>query len=118
MWADRSVCLENSRQIGVPGKYLVWTLVPSSRTRWGTEFEQVSRNNLLRHAVDQSVEKFKRRHKGSVEAIVEENISDQGRKAGRAVPADEIGLNPQDWETNPELETFLSYPFEIKDTID
>ena len=57
--------------------------------------------------------KFKR-----VEAIVEENISDEGSKAGRAVPADEIGLNPQDWEANSEFEAFLSYPFEIKDTID
>ncbi len=78
--------------------------MPRSRTRWGVEFEQVSRNNLLRHDVDQSVEKFKRTHKGSAEAIVEENISDQGIKSGRDVPADEIGLNPQDWEVNVELE--------------
>ena len=26
--------------------------------------------------------------------------------------------NPQDWEANAELEAFLSYPFEIKDTIE
>ncbi len=32
-----------------------------SQTRWATEFEQVTRNNLLRHVVDQSVENFKRK---------------------------------------------------------
>ena len=55
---------------------------------------------------------------GSEEIIVEENISDQGSKAGRDVPVDEIGLNPRDWEDNTELEVSLSYPFEIKDTIE
>ena len=69
----------------------------------------VSRNNLLRHAVDQSVERFKHTHKGSTEVIVVENISDRGSKTERTVPVDEIGLNPQDWETNAELESFLSY---------
>ena len=53
-----------------------------------------------------------------METIVEENISDEGSKAGSHVPAHEIGLNPRDWESNAELEDFLSYPFEIKDTIE
>ncbi len=53
-----------------------------------------------------------------VEAIVEQNISDQGSKSGRAVPADEIGLSGRDWEANVELESFLAYPFDIKDTIE
>ena len=52
---------------------------------------------MLRPAVDQSVDKFKRTHKGSIEAIVEHNVSDQGSKAGRSVPADEIGLSVRDW---------------------
>ena len=69
----------------------------------------VSRNNLLRHSVDQIVERFKHTHKGSTETIVVENISDRGSKTDRTVPDDEIGLNPQDWETNAELEVFLSY---------
>ncbi len=73
---------------------------------------------LLRHAVDQSVENFKRKNRGSVEAIVEPNISDQGSKVGRSVPVDEIGLSARDWETNVELEAFLAYPFDIKDTIE
>ncbi len=45
----------------------------------------------------QSAENFKHTHKGSTEAIVEENIFDRGSKTHRTVPADEIGLNPQDW---------------------
>jgi hypothetical protein len=41
---------------------------------------------------DQSVEKFKHTHKGSIESIVEQNISDQGIKSGRVAPV--VGLNP------------------------
>jgi hypothetical protein len=62
------------REAGVP-RHQVRTLVPSSQTRWGAEFEQVARNNLLRHAVEQSVDNFKRKSKGIMEAIVEQNIS-------------------------------------------
>ena len=56
------------------------------------------------------MDNFKHKNKGSMEAIVEKKISDQGSKADRAVPADEIGLSGRDWETNVELEVFLSYP--------
>ena len=96
-------------------RHLVRTVVPISQTRWVVEFEQVLRNNLLRPAVNQSVEHT---HKGSLETIVEQNISDQVSKVGRPVPADGFGLNPRDWETNAELESFRSSPFEIKDTIE
>jgi hypothetical protein len=51
-------------------------------------------------------------------SIVEPNISDQGSKTVRTVPTDEIGLSVQDWETNVELEVILTYPFDIKDTIE
>ena len=71
-------------------RYQVWTFVPSSQTRWGTEYEQVVRNNLLPHVVDQSVENFKRKNRGSVEDMVEPNISDQGSKSGHTVPAEEM----------------------------
>ena len=64
------------------------------------------------------MDNFKRKNKGSMEAIVEQNIFDQGSKVVRTVPADEIGLSGRDWEVNVELEAFLSYPFEIKDTIE
>ncbi len=64
------------------------------------------RNNLFRNAVEQSVDNFKRKNKGSMEAIVEQNISDQGSQADRAVPADQIGLSGRDWEANVELEYY------------
>ena len=54
------------REAGV-SRHQVRTLVPSSQTRWGAEFEQVARNNLLRHAVEQSVDNFKRKNKGSMD---------------------------------------------------
>ena len=92
------------KEAGV-SRYQVWTLVPSSQTRWIAEYEQVVRNNLLRHAVDQSVENFKRKNRGSVEAIVEPNISDQGSKADRVVPVDE--MSEEEWVVC-ERETSLS----------
>jgi hypothetical protein len=48
----------------------------------------------MRPVVDQSVEKHT--HKGSIEVIVEHNVSDQGSKSGLSVPADEIGLSARD----------------------
>lgn len=68
--------------------------------------------------IDPSVEKFKREHKNEKEAIVEPNESDQGSKAGAPVPACALGLTPEDWECNQELESFLSYPYEIKQSIE
>jgi hypothetical protein len=106
------------RQIDVPGKFWNFNRGRTSEEETGSDSNaiymcsarvSVSRNNLLRHVVDQSVEKFKHTQKGSTEDIVEENISDRGSKTDRTVPDDEIGLNPQDWETNAELEVFLSY---------
>jgi hypothetical protein len=96
----------------------VHTLVPTATTRWGNQFLQLQRNNLLRPAIDPVVKKYKRDNKGNKEAIVEPNESDQGSKAGNAVPATEIGLLPSDWEENQELEGFLSYPYQIKETLE
>lgn len=94
------------------------TLIATATTRWGNQFQQIERNNLLRLAIDPTVEKFKRDHKNEKEAIVEMNESDQGSKVGTAVPANEIGLSSDDWECNQEMEGFLSYPYEIKQSIE
>ena len=102
---------------GVPD-HKVHTLVPTATTRWGNQFLQIERNNLLRVAIDPVVERFKRDNKGNKEAIVEPNESDQGSKAGTAVPATELGLGSDDWEANQELEGFLRYPYQIKETIE
>ena len=47
-----------------------------------------------------------------------ETIVDQASKAGRAVPADDIGLSARDWQANVQLKVFLSYLFDIKNTIE
>ena len=96
----------------------VHTLVPTQVTRWGNQFEQLQRNNLLRAAIDPAVEKFKKDNKGSKEAIVEPNESEQGSKVGKAVAPAELGLSSDDWEANQELEGFLSYPYDLKQTIE
>lgn len=108
---------EAQLQAGVPD-HKVHTLVPTVVTRWGNQYLQIQRNNLLRAAIDPAVEKYKRDNKGNKEAIVEPNESDQGSKAGRAVPATEIGLSSTDWEENQELEGFLHYPYQIKETLE
>jgi hypothetical protein len=108
---------ELQTKAGVPD-HKVHTLVPTATTRWGNQYLQLERNNLLRAAIDPSVEKYKRDNKGNKEAIVEPNESDQGSKAGKAVAATEIGLQSNDWEENQELEGFLRYPYQIKETIE
>ncbi len=44
------------------------------------------RNNLRRPAVDQTVEKFKHKHKASIEVMVEHNVSDPGSKSDHSLP--------------------------------
>jgi len=82
----------------------VLTLVDTATTRWGNQYLQISRNCLLRSAIDPTVEKYKRENKHNKEAIIEPNESDQGSKAGKAVAATELGLDSTDWETSQEME--------------
>jgi hypothetical protein len=69
-------------------------------------------------AIDPAVDKFKRENRINKEAIVEENESDQGSKVGRPVSAMDLGLTTQEWEDTREMEAFLSYSFDIKETIE
>ena len=95
-------------------------LVPerTATTRWGNQFVQLLKDCVLRPAIDPSLEKYKKENKGNKEALVETNESDQGSKVGKAVAATELGLSPDDWEQSQELEGFLSYPHDIKETIE
>ena len=104
-------------EAGVPEHKI---LVPerTAPTRWGNQFVQAAKNCTLRPAIDPSVEKFKKENKGNKEALVETNDSEQGSKVGTAVAATELGLSPEDWEESQEMEGFLSYPFDIKETIE
>lgn len=91
------------------------SLLPTATTRWGNQYTQVSRNCELRAAVDPAVEKFKQDNRNNKGAIVESNESEEGSKAGKPVPASELGLNYDDWQ---QSQAFLSYPFDIKETIE
>ena len=102
---------------GVPA-HKVLTPEPTATTRWGNQYVQVNKNCMLRPAIDPGLEKYKKENKGKKEAIVETNESEQGSKVGEAVAASEIGLIPEDWEDTQEIEAFLSYPFDIKETIE
>jgi hypothetical protein len=96
----------------------VLSLVKTATTRWGNQYSQLSTNIRLRRAIDPAVDKFKRENRNNKEAIVEENESDQGSKVGRPVPAVDLGLTTQEWEDTREMEAFLSYSFDIKETIE
>ena len=77
----------------------------------GTDHKELpDRLSLLENTptVDQSLEKHT--YKGSIEVIVEHNVSDQGSKTDLSVPVDEIGLSARDCQVNVQLEVFLSYP--------
>ena len=101
---------------GVPDRNI---MVPAKTkvTRWGGQFNQIQKNNVLRQAIDQSVEKYKKENKNK-EAIVEANESEQGSKVGVPVPASEIGLSSSDWNDSLEMEAFTSYAYDIKETIE
>ena len=87
-------------------------------TRWGNQFSQIQRDNTLRPVVDPVIDGYKRDNRGKLDAIVEPDDSDATSKLGKAVPASQIGLSPDEWDASLELEAFLDHPFQIKDTIE
>ena len=92
--------------------------VKTCTTRWGNAYKQVTQNCDLRPAIDPTVDRYKRDHKGEKEAIIEVDEGDGASKVGTPVAAAELGLNARDWEQSQELEGFLTYPFQIKETIE
>ena len=78
----------------------------------------MSTNIRFRRDINPAIDKFRRENRNNKEAIVEENESDQGSKVGRPVPAVDLGLTTQEWEDTREMESFLSYSFDIKETIE
>ena len=94
------------------------TLVPTALTRWGNQFLQITRNCELRPGLEPTVQKYVREHKNEKEAIIETDESDGSSKAGKPVAASELGLSTSDWEQSAELEGFLYYPFQIKESLE
>ena len=96
-------------------------LTPTSTkvTRWGGTYLQLAQNHLLHPVLDPAVEKFKRENRGKKDAIVESDESESNNdKAGRAVPAVELGLSPTEWDEGIEMEAFLERSWQTKELIE
>ncbi|KAK3251539.1 hypothetical protein CYMTET_39128 [Cymbomonas tetramitiformis] len=55
---------------------------------------------------------------GRKKSTVENDESEGGSKVGQAVAASEIGLDTLAWDQSQEIEAFLAYPYDIKETIE
>jgi hypothetical protein len=102
---------------GVPPHKML-ALRSTNTTRWGNQSEQTSINNTIRLAIDSSLLTYKKANKANKEAIVVSNESAEGSKVGQAVAAVDIGLSPTQWDANLEVEAYLHYPYNIKQTIE
>lgn len=96
----------------------VLTTVDTCTTRWGNQFRQIERNNVLRPVIDPVVEAYKRDNRGKKDAIVEADDSNPTSRLGKAVPASALGLSADVWDKSLEMEAFLDHPFQIKDSIE
>eukprot|EP00966_Prymnesium_polylepis_P020000 460682-Prymnesium_polylepis.2 len=79
-------------------------LVRTCPTRWGNEYLQLERNNILKLSIDPSLQEYKKANKGLKEAIVVTNDSDQGSKVGKAIAAADIGLTSKQRDLSPGLD--------------
>ncbi|KAK3274173.1 hypothetical protein CYMTET_17634 [Cymbomonas tetramitiformis] len=102
---------------GVPSQSIL-NLEVTATTRWGNQFKQVNKNNTLRQAIDAELHAYKQANRNNLEAIEETNESEEGSKVGTPVAAADIGLDLIDWHNSEELESFLSYPFDIKEILE
>ena len=102
---------------GVPAHRLM-ALQTTATTRWGNQFKQVATNCVLRPVIDAVVSQYKRDNRGKKDAIVEMNEAESGSKVGKEIAAIEIGLDEPSWDQSIELESFLEYPFKIKESIE
>ena len=92
--------------------------VDTCTTRWGNQFRQVSRNNMLKPVIDPVVETYKRENRGKKDAVVEDDENDRTSRIGTAVPASALGLSSDQWDASLEIEAYLDHPFQIKESIE
>ena len=96
----------------------ILTTVDTCTTRWGNQFRQVSRNNMLKPVIDPVVETYKRENRGKKDAVVEDDDSNPTSRIGKAVPASALGLSSDQWDASLEIEAYLDHPFQIKESIE
>jgi hypothetical protein len=96
----------------------VLVTVDTCTTRWGNQFRQVSRNNMLKPVIDPVVETYKRENRGKKDAVVEDDESNPRSRVGTAVPASALGLSSEQWDVSLEIEAYLDHPYQIKESIE
>lgn len=64
----------------------VLTTVDTCATRWGNQFRQIERNNVLKPVLDFVVDKWKREHKNRLDAIVEDDDDNPQSKVRLPAP--------------------------------
>jgi hypothetical protein len=96
----------------------ILSTVDTCTTRWGNQFKQVSRSNVLKPVIDPVVDTYKRNNRGKKDAIVEDDESNATSRVGTAVPASAIGLSSEQWDESLEIESYLDHPFQIKEAIE
>ena len=101
------------KKVGVTDHKLMAT-VNTHAIRWGNIYKQVGRNNILKDALVTAIEKHKKKVDGDEVAIVLE----QPNKTVETVQLKNIGLSENDWMTSLEVEAFLEYPYDLKETLE
>ena len=108
---------EKQLQAEVP-TYKVLTTVDTMPTRWGNQFRQVERDNLLKPVLSPVVDKWVTENRMVKEAIVEADDSNPAAKVGKGVPASRLGLNATGWDQSLEVEAFLDHPYALKEAME
>ena len=102
---------------GIPASRVLST-IDTMPTRWGNQYSQIERNNTLKPIIEPVIERWKGLNRGKKDAIVEEDDSTENAKVGVAVASSQLGLSYNQWDNSLELESFLLYPFGIKQVIE
>lgn len=103
---------------GVPPSRVLST-VDTMATRWGNQYRQVMRNNMLKPVLDPVLGRWKRENSGKQDAIVDANDENAcNNRIGTPVPASKLGLSTDEWDVSLEMEAFLEHPFQIKECIE
>eukprot|EP00966_Prymnesium_polylepis_P328505 7384309-Prymnesium_polylepis.1 len=96
----------------------VLTTVDTMPTRWGNQFRQVQRDNVLKPVLGPVVDQWVAANRTVKDAIVEADESNPTAKVGKGVPAARLGLSVSGWDQSLEVEAFLDHPYALKEAIE